>query len=91
MDEPLPWFRAMPADQRSWVMFVAQAGIASFVEWLRTPEAAPRLTSEVFGAGPRELARSVSLKQAVELVRVTVEVVESGVEGSARRARGAAA
>jgi hypothetical protein len=80
MDELLPWFRAMPADQRSWVMLVAQAGIASFVEWLRTPVEAPRLTGEVFGAAPRELARAVSLKQVVELVRVTVEVVETRVE-----------
>jgi hypothetical protein len=80
MDETLPWFRAMPADQRSWVMLIAQAGIASFVEWLRSPVDAPRLTSEVFRAGPQELARSVSLQQAVEMVRVTVEVVESEVE-----------
>ena len=81
MDETLPWFRDMPADQRSWVMLIAQAGIASFVEWLRSPGDAPRLTSEVFRAGPQELARSVNLQQAVELVRVTVEVVESEVEG----------
>lgn len=83
MDEALPWFRSMPADQRSWVMLIAQAGIASFVEWLRSPGDAPRLTSEVFRAGPQELARSVTLQQAVELVRVTVEVVEDHVEGFA--------
>ncbi|HEX6756030.1 MAG TPA: helix-turn-helix domain-containing protein [Mycobacteriales bacterium] len=83
MDEVLPWFRAMPADQRSWVNLIAQAGIASFVEWLRSPAEAPRLTSEVFRAGPQELARSVSLQQAVELVRVTVEVVEMHIEGFA--------
>jgi PucR C-terminal helix-turn-helix domain/GGDEF-like domain len=80
MDELLPWFRSMPADQRSWVMLVAQAGIASFVEWLRTPGDGPRLTGDVFGTAPRELARSVSLKQVVELVRVTVEVVENRVD-----------
>jgi hypothetical protein len=80
MDELLPWFRSMPADQRSWVMLVAQAGIASFVEWLRTPGDALRATGDVFGAAPRELARSVSLKQVVELIRVTVEVVESRVD-----------
>ena len=28
MDETLPWFRELPADQRSWVMLVAQAGVA---------------------------------------------------------------
>jgi len=83
MDEVLPWFRSMPADQRSWVTLIAQAGIASFVEWLRSPGDAPRLTSEVFRAGPQELARSVTLQQAVELVRVTVEVVEAQVESFA--------
>ncbi|HEY6747531.1 MAG TPA: helix-turn-helix domain-containing protein, partial [Mycobacteriales bacterium] len=60
---------------------IAQAGIASFVEWLRSPGDAPRLTSEVFRAGPQELARTVSLQQVVELIRLTVEVVETEVEG----------
>lgn len=27
MDETLPWFRELPANQRSWVMLVAQAEI----------------------------------------------------------------
>jgi len=80
MDETLPWFRSMPADQRSWVMLVAQAGIAAFVEWLRQPKRAPEITYEVFGAAPRALARSVTLQRAVALVRVTIEVVESQVE-----------
>ena len=80
MDEALPWFRSMPADQRSWVMLVAQAGIAAFVEWLREPKRAPEITYEVFGAAPRALARSVTLQRAVALVRVTIEVVESQVE-----------
>ena len=60
MDEQLPWFRAMPADQRSWVTLVAQAGIASLVEWCRNPGRPPRLTGEVFGAAPRELVRAVA-------------------------------
>ncbi len=79
MDEALPWFRAMPADQRSWVTLVAQAGIASLVEWCRHPDHPPKLTGEVFGAAPRELARVVALKQTVDLIKVTVEVVEEHV------------
>jgi PucR C-terminal helix-turn-helix domain/GGDEF-like domain len=79
MDEELPWFRAMPADQRSWVTLVAQAGIASLVEWCRNPGRPPRLTGEVFGAAPRELVRAVALKQTVDLIKVTVEVVEEHV------------
>lgn len=80
MDEKLPWFRAMPADQRSWVMLVAQAGIAAFVDWLHHPERTPEITGEVFGAAPQELVRSVTLQRAVALVRVVIEVVESQVD-----------
>ncbi|MGY1623587.1 PucR family transcriptional regulator [Geodermatophilus sp. SYSU D00965] len=83
MDEVLPWFRTMPADQRSWVMLVAQAGIASLVEWCRTPTRPPRLTGEVFGAAPRELARVVPLKHTVDLIKVTVEVMDDFVESVA--------
>lgn len=79
MDDELRWFRRLPADQRSWVTLVAQAGIASFVEWIRSPDEVLRLTGEVFGTAPRELARRVSLQQTVELVRQTIAVVEEQV------------
>ncbi|MGH3343291.1 MAG: PucR family transcriptional regulator, partial [Carbonactinosporaceae bacterium] len=80
MDEKLPWFRAMPADNRSWVGLVAQAGIAAFVEWFRHPQAPQTISADVFGTAPRELARTVTLQQTVELVRVTIEVVEERIE-----------
>jgi len=80
MDEALPWFRSMPADQRSWIMLIAQAGIAAMVEWIRDPQPHPQVTGEVFGAAPRELARSVTLQQAVAMVKVTVNVIEEQVD-----------
>lgn len=83
MDDLLPWFRAMPPDQRSWITLVAQAGVAGFVHWLRHPGEAPSPIAEVFGTAPPELARAVSLQQTVDLVRVTVEVVEERVPGLA--------
>ena len=79
MDDELSWFRAMPADRRSWVTLVAQAGIASLVEWCRNPGRPPRLTGDVFGAAPRELVRVVALKQTVDLIKVTVDVLEDHV------------
>lgn len=79
MDETLPWYRQMSAEHRSWVGLVAQAGIAAFVEWFRHPEEAPEITADVFGTAPRELARAVTLQQTVELVRVTIEIVEERV------------
>jgi DNA-binding PucR family transcriptional regulator len=80
MDDTLPWYRAMPADNRSWVGLVAQAGIAAFVEWFKHPDRRRAITGEVFGTAPRELARAVSLQQTVEMVRITIDVVEAAAD-----------
>lgn len=79
MDEQLQWFRQLPAEQRSWVMLVAQAGLQSFVDWLRSPDDVVRLTGEVFSAAPAAMARSVSLQRTVELVRTSIAVAEENV------------
>jgi len=80
MDERLPWFRKLSAENRSWLGLVAQAGIASFVDWIRHPERARPNVTEVFGTAPRELARAVRLPQAVEMVRVIIDAVETRVD-----------
>jgi hypothetical protein len=81
MEKRLSWFRAMSAENRSWIGLVAQAGIAAFVEWVKHPERGrPAVAGEVFGTAPRELARAVSLQQAVEMVRITIDVVEAQVD-----------
>jgi hypothetical protein len=81
MDKRLAWFRAMSAENRSWIGLVAQAGIAAFVDWVKHPERGrPSVAGEVFGTAPRELARAVSLQQAVEMVRITIDVVEARVD-----------
>src|ERR1700726_1771773 len=80
MDERLPWFRNMSAENRSWLGLVAQAGIAAFLDWIRHPERNRPALTEVFGTAPRELARAVSLQHAVEMVRVIIDAVESQVD-----------
>lgn len=74
--DTLPWFAALPAPQRADVGLVVQTALAAFVDWLRDTSASP---SEVFGAAPRDLARAVTLRQTVQLIRVVVEVVEAEV------------
>ena len=76
MDERLPWFRTLPAQQRSWVTLVAQAGIAGYVGWAGGGLDGFKLTEAVFGSAPRELARSVNLRRTVELVRIAISVAE---------------
>jgi hypothetical protein len=83
MEETLPWFRELGAEERSWVSLVAQAGITAFIDWFSSPDAKPALTADVFGAAPRDLARVISLEQTVDLVRTTVSVVEDAIDGLA--------
>lgn len=79
MDAELPWFRGLSADQRSMIMLVAQAGVGSFVEWLRGHGENPTVSDEVFEAAPRELARAISLQHTVALIKVVIDVVEEQV------------
>ena len=84
MDEVLPWFRGLPADQRAWVMLVAQAGVRSLVEWLRlrddpASDGPQEVSDEVFDAAPQALARSISLQHTVALIKITIDVVEERV------------
>ena len=74
------WFRGLDAEHRSWITLVAQAGIDGFVKWFAAPEPLPPSTAEIFGSAPRELARRISLYQTVELVRTTIDVVESQID-----------
>ena len=77
--EDLPWFAALPAEERSYVGLVLHAGLDAFALWLREPDRPPPVGPEVFSAAPKELTRVVTLKQTVQLVRVAVEVVERAV------------
>ncbi len=80
MTDDLPWFRALPAQERSWIGLIAGAGISSFVDWFSDPTTSPAVTADVFGTAPRELAGLVTLQQTVEMVRTTIAVVENHVE-----------
>jgi len=80
LEDTLPWYGDMPPGRRSSVGLVAQAGITSFIAWFDDPKSTPWIAADVFGAAPRELLRSVSLQQTLQLIRVSVEVVEERVK-----------
>ncbi|GAA2998970.1 fatty acid biosynthesis transcriptional regulator FasR [Streptomyces lactacystinicus] len=80
MDDQLGWYRRMPPEHRSWIGLVAQAGIAAFTEWYRHPDTAQAISTDVFGTAPRELTRAITLRQTVELIRTTIEVMEEAIE-----------
>jgi hypothetical protein len=77
LDDDLDWYRTLPAEDRSWVGLVAQAGITAFVTWFGDRSAPPHGVGEIFAAAPPELTRSISLQHTLQLVRVVVDVVET--------------
>lgn len=79
LDETLPWYGSMPPSRRSAVGLVAQTGISSFIQWYEDPTSTPWIASDVFGSAPRELLRSISLQETLQLIRVVVSVVEERV------------
>ncbi|OZM70260.1 PucR family transcriptional regulator [Amycolatopsis antarctica] len=83
MEERLPWFGRMPAEQRASVLLITQAGAAGFVSWLRDSKEALQLSTEAFRGAPEELSRSISLRQTVGLVRLAIEVFEDELPGLA--------
>lgn len=79
LEQRQPWYSALGPQERSWVGLVAQGGIASFVAWFRARDERPAVSADVFSTAPRELVRAVSLHQALQLLRVVVDVVEEHV------------
>ena len=76
----MPWVVQLPAEDRSWIGLILQAGIKSFIDWFRHGELAAPITAEVFGAAPRALAGDISLEQTVAMVRLSIVVVDENLE-----------
>lgn len=87
LDDTLPWYADMPPARRSAVGLVAQAGITSFIQWFDDPTSTPWIAADIFAAAPRELLRSVSLTQTLQLIRVTVEITEERIAGKGEMLR----
>lgn len=77
IDETLPWYREFSPAVRSALGLVVQSAVNSFIRWMTTPDSPVTSTDEIFANAPAELARSISLQQTLQLVRVTVEVVDT--------------
>lgn len=79
LEETLPWYREMPPARRAAVGNVAQSGITSFIQWYEDPTSQPWVAADVFAQAPRELLRSISLQETLQLIHVVVQMVEERV------------
>jgi hypothetical protein len=85
MQADMGWFRGLEAQERSWVGLIVQAGIRNFVDWYRAESHTPTsegsaIAASVFGAAPRALTGVISLQQTVDLIRLSIEVVENNID-----------
>ena len=85
MDAEMPWFRDLSAEERSWVGTIVQAGIQSFVAWYAEGPGNPiprtSLAGAMFGSVPSTLTGVITLQQTVELIRLSIDVVEENLDG----------
>lgn len=79
LDQTLPWYTALPPARRAAIGSVAQTGITSFIQWYESPDSQPWVAADVFGSAPRELLRSISLQETLQVIRVVVQMVEERV------------
>jgi hypothetical protein len=79
LEETLPWYSQMPPARRAAVGSVAQSGITSFIQWYEDPSSQPWVAADVFASAPRELLRSISLQETLQLIHVVVQMVEERV------------
>lgn len=82
LNTSLPWFRELPANQRSSLGEIAQQGLTTFADWFEHSEntietSVSGVLHSVFGNAPSELSRTVSLQQAAQLLRTVLQVVET--------------
>lgn len=79
MEHDTPWVADLSAQDRSLIGMIVQAGIRAFVDWYRDPAKVSVLRAQVFGAAPRAFAGVITLHQTVDLVRLSIEVVEQNL------------
>lgn len=84
MEADLAWFGDLSAEDRSWVGLIVQAGVKGFVDWYShgaaVAPAGTALAADVFGAAPRTLTGVINLQQTVDLVKLSLEVVERSID-----------
>lgn len=87
MQERLPFFANLDAAQRAGVQLLVQTAVVNFLEWLQDPESDIRFSLDAFQVIPDDLARRLTLRQTVDMVRVAMEFFEQWLPALARNDR----
>ena len=86
MQDQLPFFTDLDAAQRASVQMLVQTAVVNFLEWLQDPDSDIRVSFDAFQT-PQDLARRLTLRQTVDMVRVAMEFFEHYLPALARNDR----
>lgn len=84
MQDQLPFFSGLDAAQRASVQLLIQTAVDNFLEWLKNPQSDIRFSLDAFQVIPQDLARRLTLRQTVDMVRVAMEFFEQWLPALAR-------
>lgn len=87
MQDQLPFFADLDAEQRASVQMIVQRSVVNFLEWLTDSDADIRYTIDAYQVIPQDLARRLTLRQTVDMVRVAMEFFEQRLPALARNDR----
>lgn len=76
LENELPFFHGLPADQKAQIHLIIQSAIRDFANWTKNPEAELSDTIAGFKLLPGETGQLLSLQQTVQLVRSTLDYFE---------------
>ncbi|QNG18456.1 PucR family transcriptional regulator [Rhodococcus triatomae] len=84
MQDQLPFFDNLDAAQRANVQLLVQTAVINFLEWLEDSNSDIRFSLDAFQVIPQDLARRLTLRQTVDMVRVAMEFFEQWLPALAR-------
>ncbi|WP_420880637.1 PucR family transcriptional regulator [Rhodococcus sp. (in: high G+C Gram-positive bacteria)] len=87
LQDQLPFFADLDAEQRASVQMIVQKSVVNFLEWLTDSESDIRFTIDAYQVIPQDLARRLTLRQTVDMVRVAMEFFEQRLPALARNDR----
>ncbi|MGW0005648.1 PucR family transcriptional regulator [Nocardia grenadensis] len=87
MQDRLPFFADLDAAQRAGVQMLVQTAVVNFLEWLQDPDSDIRFSMDAFQVIPQDLARRLTLRQTVDMVRVAMDFFEQWLPALARNDR----
>ncbi|RMI29462.1 PucR family transcriptional regulator [Nocardia stercoris] len=87
MEDRLPFFGDLDAAQRAGVQMLVQTAVVNFLEWLQDPDSDIRFSMDAFQVIPQDLARRLTLRETVDMVRVAMDFFEQWLPALARNDR----